>query len=530
MHQQDSAYSSHCHRGTATSDEQQDISYDEGEEEEEETEEIYGPAIEADRAVWVPKVFEEANFRTTQLIFKRKQGKTITRLRQPRDLYALSSAPSQVMPRWPAEIQVLQERPDHILYTPYQREPLGNTSQIVTVPQRSSDFFGKVVYDNSPDPEIKYFCTSKVGGKAISPRPYYVPQGIDDKTLVFESRFESGNLMRAIKVGERDYELWLRFDLYTKKHTQWYYFKVQNARANVQYRFTIMNFLKSGSLYNEGMKPLMYSAQNAKNGIGWLRVGNNIKYYRNDIKVDENKERCYYSLTWTCSFPNDNDTYYFAHSYPFTYSDLQEYLTYLDKDVKRRRCCKQRILCRTLAGNHLYILTVTNPARSPKEASLKKYVVITARVHPGETVSSWMMKGFLDFLTSEQTEAISLRNQYIFKVIPMLNPDGVIVGNYRCSLSGRDLNRNYKTVLRESFPTVWNTRGLIKKLLGQKKIVIYCDLHGHSRKKNIFIYGCQNKMERNLDTKLFSRVYPMLLSKRCPEVFSFDDCRFKVQR
>jgi hypothetical protein len=30
-----------------------------------------------------------------------------------------------------------------------------------------------------------------------------------------------------------------------------------------------------------------------------------------------------YSLTWTCKFPNNNDTYYFAHCYPYTYSDLQ---------------------------------------------------------------------------------------------------------------------------------------------------------------------------------------------------------------
>lgn len=52
-----------------------------------------------------------------------------------------------------------------------------------------------------------------------------------------------------------------------------------------------------------------------------------------------------------------------------------------------------------------------------------------------------MMKGVLDFLTGSSDEASELRNLYIFLLIPMLNPDGVINGNYRTSLIGRDLNR-----------------------------------------------------------------------------------------
>ena len=56
-----------------------------------------------------------------------------------------------------------------------------------------------------------------------------------------------------------------------------------------------------------------------------------------------------------------------------------------------------------------------------------------------------------------------LRDTFIFKIVPMLNPDGVIVGNYRCSLAGRDLNRNYKTVLKDSFPPIWHVRNMVRK-------------------------------------------------------------------
>lgn len=44
-------------------------------------------------------------------------------------------------------------------------------------------------------------------------------------------------------------------------------------------------------------------------------------------------------------------------------------------------------------------------------------------------------------MMSDDDDAVTLRERYVFKIIPMLNPDGVIVGNYRSSLGGYDLNR-----------------------------------------------------------------------------------------
>jgi len=48
----------------------------------------------------------------------------------------------------------------------------------------------------------------------------------------------------------------------------------------------------------------------------------------------------------------------------------------------------------------------------------------------------------MDFLVSPEAEY--LRKKIIFKIIPMVNPDGVVFGNYRTSLSGKDLNRKFK--------------------------------------------------------------------------------------
>ena len=41
-------------------------------------------------------------------------------------------------------------------------------------------------------------------------------------------------------------------------------------------------------------------------------------------------ERFYYALTWTCRFPVSGDTCYFAHCFPYTYSDLKAGGTHTD--------------------------------------------------------------------------------------------------------------------------------------------------------------------------------------------------------
>ncbi|XP_020938731.1 cytosolic carboxypeptidase 2 isoform X8 [Sus scrofa] len=405
----------------------------------------------------------------------------------------------------------------------YFYQPTGNEK----IPEIVGEEKGTVVYqlDSVPTGD-SCFISSRVGGKrGIIKELAVTLQGPEDNTLLFESRFESGNLQKAVRVDTYEYELTLRTDLYTSKHTQWFYFRVQNTRKDATYRFTIVNLLKSKSLYTLGMKPLMYSQLDAStHSIGWRREGKEIKYFRNNT---DDGQQPLYCLTWTIQFPHDQDTCFFAHFYPYTYTDLQCFLLSVANSPVQSQFCKLRTLCRSLAGNTVYLLTITNPARTPQEAAAKKAVVLTARVHPGESNGSWIMKGFLDFILSNSPDAQLLRDIFIFKVVPMLNPDGVIVGNYRCSLAGRDLNRHYKTILKESFPCIWHTRNMIKRLLEEREVLLYCDFHGHSRKNNIFLYGCSNN-DRNF--WLHERVFPLMLSKNAPDKFSFHSCNFKVQK
>lgn len=144
-------------------------------------------------------------------------------------------------------------------------------------------------------------------------------------------------------------------------------------------------------------------------------------------------------------------------------------------------------------------------------AQKKRAIVVSARVHPGETPASWMMKGLIDFITGDSFVAKRLRHRFIFKIVPMLNPDGVIVGNSRNSLAGKDLNRQYRTVIRETYPSIWYTKTMVKRLCDEVGVLMYCDMHAHSRKHNVFVYGCENK--KGGDKKLSEQVFPLMLHK-----------------
>jgi hypothetical protein len=49
--------------------------------------------------------------------------------------------------------------------------------------------------------------------------PYYKLKEKNDSTLIFESRFESGNLHRAIKISDTEYDLYLKNDYATTGYT-----------------------------------------------------------------------------------------------------------------------------------------------------------------------------------------------------------------------------------------------------------------------------------------------------------------------
>ena len=190
-------------------------------------------------------------------------------------------------------------------------------------------------------------------------------------------------------------------------------------------------------------------------------------------------------------------------------------------------------LTRSLGGLQIPMLTITNEVVN---ISKKRTVIICGRIHPGETNSSWVLHGIIDFLISK--DASHLRDSLVFKIIPMTNPDGVVAGNYRTSFIGKDLNRLYlqndegekryshgmEDVLK---PEIVAMKQLIRgcKNDESKGVLAFIDVHHHSQKRGAFMFGPSYKVQHSRYQEI--RVLPKLVSMMLPEMFRFQSCRFK---
>ncbi len=393
-------------------------------------------------------------------------------------------------------------------------------------------------------------------------------KGSEDKEhhmLHFESRFESGNLLRAVQIGPYEYDLFVRADVNTKSFMQWWYFAVTNTHPNnwkeessrkaarrernaikekqfegmkdcfpinlgvapsgsVTYKFNVVNLCKPDSMYNQGMQPVTYSCFEAENAeMGWRRSGSDICYFPNQYTRIDGRGN-HYTLTFKVTFQHPSDTVLLAHSVPYTYTDNLRHLKELTEE--RGKCIRRSVLCKTLAERQCDLLTITDFEEDEDPRRPRRAVVITARVHPGETPASWIMKGFLDFVTGPSEAAKLLRKLFVFKVVPMLNPDGVFYGNNRCNLSAVDLNRQWSTPSNMSHPTIFYTKQMISNFRKERNVVMYLDIHAHSRKNNVFMYGVEEK-NRPVPSR---RLIPMLMSKGLfsHQFFSYRDTHFKV--
>jgi hypothetical protein len=143
-----------------------------------------------------------------------------------------------------------------------------------------------------------------------------------------------------------------------------------------------------------------------------------------------------------------------AHTYPYTYTDLQTFIGKIKADPDRSRHLKHSVIGNSVAGNNIDLLCISQLTQQREVLMRRKSIVITARCHPGESSSSFLAQGFVEFLVSGSLRLIILvgrlcgsrgyketvrsknlphdKSRYIYKELNI--SDGVICGNHRTNL------------------------------------------------------------------------------------------------
>ncbi|KAL4452873.1 hypothetical protein ABPG74_002438 [Tetrahymena malaccensis] len=410
-----------------------------------------------------------------------------------------------------------------------------------------------------------------------------------DKIMVVGD-YENSNIFScSINKSNDQLMILLKSDSNTKGCVHWFQFTVV-AKEPCTIQFVILNNKRNGQHYKDGMK-IAVMEQQEENKIqtqsskclqirqnvvkqNWQRKSEKIFYYKSNVdhafyrqntdnltkeqlekKQQKIQKRGYQTLDFTYTFEKAGQRVIFAHSYAYTFTDLCNFIASIEKNLKDQALdtyekeqqvltqtsqdetikirteeiyYKKKIIANSRLGLPIYQIKIaTNKRQGPYRKRKRKVIYIISRQHPGESPSSFVCQGLIAYLLSDQESSKFLRQIYIFKIIPMVNPDGVVLGNTRCNLSGFDLNRKWQFPDKKLTPEVYFIKEDIKQTQQKREVMMFCDLHGHSQLTNFFIYGCNKATDGGTTAWTKVRLLPHILAKRT-DFFSLQECRFKV--
>lgn len=364
-----------------------------------------------------------------------------------------------------------------------------------------------------------------------------------EERLIFDSNFDSGNLVSVQKVNEQSYNLIIAEDcedlgIKTESFRVWFYFRVRNLQKDIQITFTIKSLSKllKGTLL-KGHCPV-YHVDGTNDGAEYDRKW--VKLNRNDNNVNFIEDANGLDLNFSFTL-KELETVYFAYTYPWSYNDNLVFIKGLQLSLKKNKWIyfNCETIIKSLEQRKIHYLTLTsnknqiplkektihkylfknNPDKRPFIFVDKKYIVISARVHPAETPASFALQGAIDFLIKNP---IFLDN-FVFVIIPMLNPDGVFRGYYRLDTNGKNLNRVYHTSYYHKYPSIFALKKIVNHLNNENRLFAYFDFHAHNEQEKCFLYGNKGEIpEDSIDIMLIPKIMSLITEK-----FDLSGCRFQ---
>lgn len=307
-------------------------------------------------------------------------------------------------------------------------------------------------------PGLLLACAALLSGAAGAATPAAVP-------VRFNTAFESGSIGLIEKLGETEFRLHVRGQQDARgrnRQATWYYFRLDDvAGRDLTLRLTAFkgeyNDRPAAAPAGEWYRPV-YS----EDGETWRHVP--------EATWDVAKDELTFALR-----PRGN-TVWVAHVPPYTHARLERLLA----DVAGSPDVRTEVIGTSALGRPLPLVTVTNFARPDGP---KRVVWLQARQHAWECGTSFVLEGALRFAVSADPAAVRLRDETVFKFVPMINPDSVVRGDVRFNAHGFDPNRHWDEVdLRdprwlERLPEVWYVKQALLAQHARQPIALALNLH-----------------------------------------------------
>eukprot|EP00656_Telonema_subtile_P044082 TRINITY_DN5038_c0_g1_i1.p1 TRINITY_DN5038_c0_g1~~TRINITY_DN5038_c0_g1_i1.p1 ORF type:complete len:527 (+),score=92.39 TRINITY_DN5038_c0_g1_i1:236-1816(+) len=352
----------------------------------------------------------------------------------------------------------------------------------------------------------------------------------------FSSAFDSGNGHRW-NVVDDEYIVWTSPDCEGEDSETgfktWFHFYVAGGVKGESITLRIRGLNAHSKLYGRDMRPVVRSEPSEQ---GWERVKQAVEY-----KQDGDKQKI--EIKFKHRFEYDNERTYIAFTYPYSYQQCQDRLADIEGQYADHETiyCHRELLVASLEGRRVDLLTITtrDPALTAREALIeglfpegadtrpieydKPVFFASARVHPGEVPAQWVLDGMLDFvLDPHDPRAKALRDHYIVKILPVLNPDGVARGFYRSDTNGQNLNRFYSNPDPGLHPSIYAAKEVMMQIHNKGRLDYYFDLHAHACRRGCFIYGnALPDVAQQIENVLLIR----LIALNSPHL-DFDSCNF----
>ena len=349
---------------------------------------------------------------------------------------------------------------------------------------------------------------SKTPFKSTEPRRLIYPntEKRKPKEIKFSGKFESGNIDSVYVRAKRAYEIHIIPD--PIKITSWFFFKCENLLKG-NYTFIITGFSRDTGIFHHDIKPVYLSMRDREEGKTWQKIGQNLNYW---LSVSGSPAE--YTLSFTFHVKR-NDTFYFAFTYPYTYSNLLQFLQKMPSTfsfctpAKSGSGIEMPIVFWDADHNKCATFT-SNKASMPKGS--KPLIIIVGRHHPVETNSSYAIEGFLECLFQTSNDlSKKLMAKYSILIIPMMNIDGVVCGLTRSGTNNVDLNRVWKN--RSKSTEAQQIVHIVDELAKSRRVTLFLDFHGHTAKYNVFSIGVRNRKVAHNDLQ---GIFTRMMTKICP--------------